>query len=90
MSRRIFRHQVHLGERSSFSLTGDPLHVEAESDRLVSFWTEYEDEMKAVSRHFMIVGTGSVILEGWTYWGTTARTDSGLIWHLYEVPVETE
>lgn len=86
MARHIFRYPVKLGEWNKHELSGDPLHVEGETDQLVSFWAHCDFDAPRTLRTFTLVGTGTVVPDDWTYWGTTSRTTMGLIWHLYEAP----
>jgi hypothetical protein len=81
----MHRYEVTLTEVAQHDLTGDPVHVVAETDGLVSFWAERDAEMAARTRLFMLVGTGHPVPEGGIYRGTTDRTPGGLIWHLYEL-----
>lgn len=92
--RRVFRYQVVVGDRpTTITLTSDPRHVEAErlgvgpqAPHLVAFWAEYEDDAgSGLKRTFQVYGTGHPIPDGARYWGTTARTPEGLVWHLYEL-----
>lgn len=51
----------------------------------MEFWTEFDDdpEVPKLRRWFVVLGTGHPIPEGARHVGTGARTDEGLVWHLY-------
>lgn len=91
MTTRVFRYQVPVDDKLlAYSLTGDPLHVEADRTdtgvHVVDFWAEHTDDRPASPRVFQVFGTGHPLPDGARYWGTTARTPEGLVWHLYELP----
>lgn len=94
MGRAMFRHRVVVNDRPQILwIGGDPLHVEASrlgfgshAQHVVDFWAEYDDDRPKVARTFQAFGTGHPLPEGARWWGTTARTPEGLVWHLYELP----
>jgi hypothetical protein len=99
MARAMFRHRVIVSDRPQvLHIGGDPLHVEAarlgvgdNAQHVVDFWCEYDDERprQKAARTFRVFGTGHPLPEGAKWWGTTARTDDGLVWHLYELAETT-
>ena len=92
MARCMYRHRVIVnGLPQKIGLGGDPLHVEAarvwvgaDAQHAVDFWAESAGEGAAV-RTFQVFGTGHPLPDGARYWGPTARTSEGLVWHLYEL-----
>lgn len=97
MSRRMLRYQVIVNDRpQTLRLSSNPVHVEAarlgvgpQAQHLVEFWAEgYIDgdpDGLDMERTFQVFGTGHPLPEGARWWGTTARTPEGFVWHLYEV-----
>lgn len=96
MPRAMFRYRVVVNDRpQAFQLSGDPLHVEAarlgvgpEAQHVVDFWAEGDDDFARdyrITRTFRVFGTGHPLPEHARWWGTTARTGEGFVWHLYEV-----
>lgn len=93
MTRRMLRYRVFVRDRpETRAISGDPLHVEAarlgvgpNAGHVVDFWAEGSFEDPGIERTFQVFGTGHPIPEGARWWGTTARTDDGLVWHLYEL-----
>lgn len=85
--RKIYRYEVPVdGDAHIFELDGNPLHVEARSDTVVEFWAhKYEDGKQGIRRVFQVFGTGHPLPEDARWFGTTSRTPSGLVWHLFEV-----
>jgi hypothetical protein len=90
MARHIFRYPIELGVWNEHPLSEDPLHVEGEGDSRASFWAHRDFDKEPTLRRFALVGTGTVVPDGWIYWGTTCRSPSGFIWHLYESPEAPE
>ncbi|WP_442811729.1 MULTISPECIES: DUF7352 domain-containing protein [unclassified Streptosporangium] len=95
MARCMLRYQVVVNDRpQGFKLGGNPVHVEAarlgagpQAQHLVEFWAEGRRlDGTEIERTFQVFGTGHPLPEGARWWGTTARTPEGLVWHLYEVP----
>ncbi|MFI9558858.1 DUF7352 domain-containing protein [Nonomuraea endophytica] len=94
MARRMLRYQVIVNDRPQpIALQSDPLHVEAarigvgvHAPHVVEFWAEGSLEDAGTRRLFQVFGTGHELPEGARWWGTTARTAEGLVWHLYELP----
>lgn len=93
MTRRVHRHRVVVGGAPyQVELTGDPLHVEAvrigagpRASHAVDFWVEYADGAPTVVRTFEVFGTGHELPDGARHVGSTARTEDGFVWHLYEL-----
>lgn len=85
--RKIFRYEVPVdGEAHTFDLDGNPLHVEARGDDVVEFWAHrYDDRKSGITRAFQVFGTGHPVPDDARWFGTTARTPSGLVWHIFEV-----
>lgn len=98
MTRRMFRHQVVVNDRpQAFDLAASPLHVAAarlgvgpQAQHLVEFWAEHDDAAPPRTRVFQVFGTGHELPSGARWWGTTARTPEGLVWHLYELAGEDD
>lgn len=85
----IHRYQVPVDDKTHvFDLYGDPLHMAANpSGGVVDFWAPGESPGHAArTRSFIIVGTGHPVRTpgGARHWGT-ARSESGLVWHLLEI-----
>jgi hypothetical protein len=84
-NRRMFRYTVPVDDRShELALAGDPVAVAAASDGVVEFWAEDHGEPKAI-RDFRVFGTGHPLPDAAQWVGTCPRTESGLVWHLYEM-----
>ena len=91
--RRMYRHRLIVGGGPTvFELTADPVRVEARrlgvgerAQHVVDFWAEHDDEAPASKRTFQIFGTGHPLPEDARHRGSTARTDDGFVWHLYEL-----
>lgn len=91
--RTVYRYRVAVSDRpQAHRLTSDPVHVEAarvgvgsNAPHVVDFWTEHDDDRPEWERFFQVFGTGHPVPQDARYWGTTARTADGLVWHLYEV-----
>lgn len=94
---RMLRFWVRVGSDrpKKIVLSGDPRHVEAnrlgagpDAQHLVEFWAEgtLEEGVWQKARWFQAFGTGQALPLLAKYWGTTARTAEGGVWHLYEVP----
>jgi hypothetical protein len=75
------------GEPHKMVVSRGPLKVAARYDgRTVEFWSESGGaSFRPRERWFQVFGTGHPIPATATYWGTTERTDEGLVWHLSEV-----
>ena len=93
MARRILRYRVIVGAPPwSVDLTGAPMHVESvrlgvgpNAGHAVDFWTEHDDDAEMTSRTFQVFGTGHDLPPGSRHHGSTARTEDGFVWHLYEL-----
>jgi hypothetical protein len=87
----MLRYQVVVADQpTAIPLNSDPLHVEAvpfgmEGPHVVELWAEDDADTAHVVRYFQVFGTGHPIPDAAKWWGTTARTDQGLVWHLYEL-----
>lgn len=98
MTRRMLRYSVAIANGAqTFRLGGNPVHVEAPENAhsFVDFWAEDHDIAPGepdtrIERTFQVFGTGHPLPEGARWWGTTARTSAGLVWHLYEVPAREQ
>jgi hypothetical protein len=95
MGTQMFRQRVIVGAPPWRTRMADaPVrHVEAarlgvgpRAQHVVDFWYEHDDARAEVERTFVVVGTGHEVPAGARYCGTTARTDDGLVWHLFELP----
>ena len=98
MPRRMLRYQVVVNDRPQkidlCGWSGVMPRVEATrlgagpaAQHLVEFWAEGDlDGGPHKSMWFQVFGTGHELPSGARWWGTTARTPEGLVWHLYEVP----
>lgn len=89
MTERIYRYEVAVDdEPHALELAGgDPLHVAATAgDRIVEFWATRSNAAPPQIRTFQVVGTGQPLPAGAQWRGTTARTPTGLVWHLVELP----
>lgn len=87
-TRSIRRYALAVGERATVNLsspTGPVLAVAAAGDDVVEFWDEHYDDGSAFARVFQAFGTGHPIPDGAQWRGTTSRTESGFVWHLYEM-----
>jgi hypothetical protein len=93
MARRVFRVFLVVGAApKTFEMTGPPVHVEAArlgvgpaAQHTVDVWYEHDDDMPEAPRTLQVFGTGHELPDGAVWRGTTARTDDGFIWHLYEL-----
>lgn len=88
MSRVIYRYEVPVDwEPHELFLypVAVPARVEAAADDLVEFWMEHDSNVPVVPRSFRVFGTSHTIPDSARWMGTTGRTDSGLVWHLYEL-----
>lgn len=54
---------------------------------IVEFWCEAQEGPEYPPRRFRIYGTGHRVPDAAKYVGTAPRHSSGLVWHLYEMPV---
>ena len=92
-ARRMLRHWLVVGGApKTIEIGGDPVHVEAnrlgagpDAQHVVEFWAEGSLEEAGTARTFQAFGTGQELPDGARWWGTTARTPEGLVWHLFEV-----
>ena len=85
----IYRYVVPIGGHYWITLTGDPIAVAAvDYPAGVEFWAEISDDRPARRRAFQVYGTGHPVPVSAKWWGTTARTADGLVWHLYELAIE--
>lgn len=88
MTRRMYRYEVPITIPTELRLTSHPLAFGVSADGwALEFWAENDDSDPGVCRMFRVIGTGHVIPDGAVYRGTAPRTASGLVWHLYEIPV---
>lgn len=93
MARRMYRiFLVVTDTPKTFEMTAPPLHVEAarlgvgpNAQHTVDVWYEHDDAMPEQSRTLQVFGTGHELPPGAIWRGTTARTDDGFVWHLYEL-----
>ncbi|MEV0382383.1 hypothetical protein [Nonomuraea sp. NPDC050643] len=101
MARRMLRYQVVVGDRPKRIEIGEgwlsPARVEASrlgvgpnAQHIVEFWAEGDLDGPVVGVWLQVFGTGHPLPEGARWWGTTARTEDGFVWHLYEVPNEEQ
>lgn len=86
--RCMFRYVVPVDDRPhEVKLSRDPVAVAAAADSSVEFWAEHGEDDTA--RWFQVFGTGQPLPADAAWRGTCPRTQSGLVWHLYELPEET-
>jgi hypothetical protein len=87
--RRMFRYVVPVNDRPNvFDLSHSPVAVAAvggAGSPLVEFWAEHAEDTPATRRAFRVFGTGHPLPAGARWVGTCARTEDGLVWHLYEI-----
>lgn len=84
--RAMFRYQVGLDGPVEISLTGEPVAFGALArSEGIEFWAEHDDEEGAVTRTFMVAGTGHPLPHQAVHVGTAPRTPEGLVFHLYEL-----
>jgi hypothetical protein len=96
MGRRIYRQRVIVGAPpQGFMMPECTAVMRTEATRMgvadnaphaVDFWYEHDDEAREVDRTFLVLGTGHEVPGGAFHQGSTARTQDGLVWHLYELP----
>lgn len=96
MTKRMLRYQVPVdGKVHEINFQGDVQHVEAARDETnslrhaVDFWAEADLDASSSRRFFHVFGTGWEVPSTSIWRGTTARTQEGLVWHLYELPGDT-
>lgn len=93
MSREMRRHEIHLNVEAvkDFDLTHLPVKAAFRTGSFartfVEFWAEYDFELAPVRRRLAVLATGEPIPDDATYITTTERHE-GLVWHLYELPLE--
>lgn len=84
--RRMFRYVVSVDDQEHIvPLTHNPVAVAAVGAWSVEFWAEHTDGAPPAKRTFRVFGTGQPLPEDARWVGTCARTDGGLVWHLYEI-----
>lgn len=87
-TRSVRRYVLAVGERATVKLSspaGPVLAVAARDEGVVEFWDEHIDDGSAFDRVFEVFGTGHPIPDGAQWRGTASRTESGHVWHLYEL-----
>ena len=88
-TRSVRRYALGVGERVYVELsspTGPLLRVAASpAEGVVEFWDEHIDDGSAFDRVFQVFGTGHPIPSDAQWRGTTERTPSGFVWHLFEL-----
>ncbi len=97
--RKIYRYElpvdgeVHTLDMPLYYVNQGFRRVEAIRDDLVEFWiqTDRADTLAhgPYERRFTVLGTGQDVPDGAWVHGTTARTQSGHVWHLCEVSAVT-
>jgi len=85
--RQMFRYEVPVDDQAhAFALTCNPVAAANAAGDVVEFWAEHDDD-PGFSRAFRVFGTGQPLPEDAEWIATCPRTASGLVWHLYEIPV---
>lgn len=86
--RRMYRYVVSVDDQPHvITLTGDPVAVAAIGAWSVEFWAEHGEPAGRCNRAFQVFGTGQPLPDDARWIGTCPRTETGLVWHLYEVKV---
>jgi hypothetical protein len=93
VSRRMYRFAVPVDDQAHIiPLSHNPVAVAAREygayQFAVEFWAEHTEDAHPVRRAFQVFGTGHPLPEDAKWTGTCPRMPSGLVWHLYEVPVD--
>jgi hypothetical protein len=84
--RRMFRYVVGIDDEPRIvALSHSPVAVAAIGAFSVEFWAEHTEGAPQIKRAFQVFGTGQPLPEDARWVGTCARTDGGLVWHLYEI-----
>lgn len=84
--RKMFRYVVSVDdEPHTVALSHSPVAVAAIGAWSVEFWAEHTEGATQVKRSFQVFGTGHPLPDNARWVGTCRRTESGLVWHLYEV-----
>lgn len=87
--RRILKYNIPVGRQWAEDMKGGFIvHVDHQVPGMVTVWVETADSMPIVPRRFEVFGTGHTIPPEGHYMGTAVDRVSGLVWHLYEFPVE--
>lgn len=86
MSRAMYRYVVSVDDQEHvIPLSHSPVAVAAIGPFSVEFWAEHTMNAPLVMRSFRVFGTGHELPENARWAGTCARTEDGLVWHLYEL-----
>lgn len=83
--RKIFREVIPVDDQwHALTLRGEVLHVATRVEGAVEFWHLCDYDAPAVTRTFIVVPTGRVLMPA-ARWVGSAITPSGrLVWHLME------
>lgn len=80
---KMVRWQLDVGDAGEYILHGVVRSVAAVGDNVVEFWSEHDEERRGHNWKMLVVGTGHYIPDGYGWLGTTLRTPSGFVWHLF-------
>lgn len=84
--RKMYRYVVSVDDQPHVvRLSHSPVAVAALGAWSVEFWAEHTEGASQTERAFQVFGTGHPLPEDARWVGTCARTESGLVWHLYQV-----
>jgi hypothetical protein len=95
IDRRVFRYQVPIDDQPHMiPLSRPPFSVSAavhdDTGWFVEFWAEHIGGMVKLGRTFQVFGTGHPLPTAAHWVATCPRTESGLVFHLYEIgPFQT-
>jgi hypothetical protein len=85
IDRRMFRYVVSVDDEVHIiPLSHSPVAVAAIGPYSVEFWAEHTEGASQGKRTFQVFGTGHPLPDDARWIGTCARTEGGLVWHLYE------
>ncbi len=87
-TRSVRRYVIAIGERATVRLTspaGPLLRVASRDEGVIEFWDEHIDDGDGFDRVFEVFGTGHPLPPDAQWRGTASRTETGLVWHLYEL-----
>jgi hypothetical protein len=93
--KKVYKYEVMITDRPQavyVPVGAKIIHVgvqaRADSNRVMVFWVEVDDDAQREPRYFAVFGTGAELPHGAEYVGTSQQPELMFVWHLYEVRMQ--
>ena len=82
----ILKYQLAVGDQLVPMHAGAQVLCVQSQHQIITLWAATNTTRPAVSRHFVVIGTGQTITPGDLYIGTCQTSGGDLVWHVFERP----